>query len=377
MKQKPHFILLYPLFCVTVLSAQAFEGRITAVLTRGGNTQTFTYTVDTNVVRLERNESNRPYAINLITLDTGDITLLFPHNRSFMRLKPPTKAVARPDGFPEMPMPPGGLPPGIGPQANPADLSGAPASGAPPAQIGPANLPGMPAMPAEMGKGMRMPAGIGPRANPATSSRAPAAEPPLAQPGPTNLSRIPQMPNMPDMPATMGAVVSTPEMMPGMPAVMRERMPMPGMMPRPRGGLEGGWPGEAPRPNRRRSSRGLQFSATGQTTNLLDYACTRYELRQRDRIMEIWATDQLMPFHPWLQDPPPRHHGPQMMEESWADMLQARKLFPMFVQMKNESGETLPFSFKVMSVAPKHLGAQGAGLFQPPADYHELEPPPF
>jgi hypothetical protein len=177
------------------------------------------------------------------------------------------------------------------------------------------------------------------------------------------------MPNLPDLPTGMG------EGMPGMPTgIGAPGMLMPENMPGPKRGVEGGFPGEAPR---RRSSRTLQFSTTGETTNLLGYACTRYELRQRDREMEIWATKQLIPFHPWRQDPPPRHHGPQVLEEGWGAMLQARKLFPLLIIMKNESGERLPFEFKVTSLKRRQFSMENAKLFEPPPDYLELEPPPF
>jgi hypothetical protein len=59
-------------------SAFAFEGHITASQNRNGDIQTIFYTVGTNALRIERGETNRPYARNLIALDTGAVTLLFP-----------------------------------------------------------------------------------------------------------------------------------------------------------------------------------------------------------------------------------------------------------------------------------------------------------
>jgi hypothetical protein len=329
------FILGGSFICTASASRKTLE--IEASLIRGSYTESYTYSIGTNMMRIARNETNRPFATDLVDPDTGAITLIYPHNRSFMRLKPPQKANAAPAGFPDMPMPPGGFPSGIGPQPGSSGSMGVPAT---PAQMEPINLPGAASMP-------DMPA--------APSAPAGTAHP--GQPGPMNL---PGMPNLPNMPADMGA-----------------GMPMSGMMPGAEGGAEGELPGAMSEPSRRRSSRTLQFSVTGETTNLLGYACTRYELRQRGRVMEIWATDQLPAFQPWIQNPPSRHHGPQMMEESWGDLLQARNLFPMRIEMKNESGETLPFEFTVESVAPKQFGAGKAQLFQPPVDYHELEPPPF
>ena len=77
------------LLILSVLNLQpsttlAFEGRITATLTRGGETQTLLYTVGTNQLRIERSEADRPYAKNIVSLDPGATTILFPHNRSFV-----------------------------------------------------------------------------------------------------------------------------------------------------------------------------------------------------------------------------------------------------------------------------------------------------
>lgn len=266
------------LLCMTGTSKGSFEGIIEAKLTRGSHAESYTYSVGTNMLRLVRNETDHPYATNLIELDSGRMTLIFPHNRAFIRMKRLEHPAASPPGFPEIPIPPGGLPQGIGPQAGFTETG---------------------------------------------------------------------MPQMPDL----------------------QGLPMPEMRPED--------PARPTRPTRRRSSRELQFSTTDVTTNLFGYACTLYELRQRDRFMEIWATDRLIPFHQWFQHPPRRHHGPQHMEEHWAELLRIRNLFPLQVELKNENGKSLPFEFKVVSVTPKHLGAEEVKLFQPPAEYHELAPPPF
>jgi hypothetical protein len=208
-------------------SAFAFEGHITASQNRNGDIQTIFYTFGTNALRIERGETNRPHARNLIALDTGAVTLLFPHNRSFVRLA-----------------------------ASAGNNS-------------PAQMPGMPAMPNVPGP----PPGIGPQAG--------------ATPG------APSMPGMPGM----GAM---------------PMMPMPGMDK-------------------------LELKATGDKTNLLGYACIRYELKQRGEVMEIWATDQLPPYQAWQQNQPPRF-GPRMIEEQWSELVRARKLFPLLAILKFDNG---------------------------------------
>ena len=116
-----------------------FTGRIQATLTRGSEVQTFITTAGTNCIRIERGETDRPYARNLIVRSTGEVTLLFPNNRSYTRLpnyKDNNAGVpsAGPAG-----LPPQGFPaPGEAPAAPPAA----------PAGIGPTNLPGVPPPPA-------------------------------------------------------------------------------------------------------------------------------------------------------------------------------------------------------------------------------------
>ena len=162
-------------------SALAFEGRITAALTRGGQATPLLYTAGTNCLRVEVAARDRPNPVDLLDWPSGEMTLLFPNNRSFVRLKAASK-----------------------------DASSAP--------------PGFPAMP--------------------------------------------QMPSMPNMPPGGGMPP-----MPMMPPPMMEKM---------------------------------ELTATGDKTNLLGFACGKYEIKQRGEVMEIWATDQLFPFQPYVQNQPRR-----------------------------------------------------------------------
>ncbi len=115
-----------------------FTGRIEATVTRGGEVQHLILTAGTNYLRLERAETDRPYARNLIDRTTGEVTLLFPHNRSYTRL--PHGNGSSNKGVP--PAGPGGMPPPNFPASVPGPAS------EPPTHIGPTNLPGDPAMPA-------------------------------------------------------------------------------------------------------------------------------------------------------------------------------------------------------------------------------------
>lgn len=241
---------------------RAFEGRINATLTRSGDIQTFHYTVGTNSLRIERGETNWPHAWNVVNLDTGAITLLFPHNRTFVRLKPAAE--------------------------NPAS-----------------NFPGAPAMPP----------GIGPQSAP-QPARSPGTPPPA-------------------MPMAGG--------MPAMPMMMPQEQP--------------------------------KLTATGQTKNLLGYTCTRYEIKQRGQVMEIWATDKLLPFQGWQQNQPSRF-GPRMLEEQWSGLLNAKKLFPLLMVLKYDGGPE-HLRFEVTTIKLEKVAERDGQWFQPPADYQEVEPPPF
>jgi Domain of unknown function (DUF4412) len=270
----------------SAFTASAFEGRISVTSTRGGAAQTFLYTAGTNQLRIERAETDRPYAKNILNLDTGDLTLLFPHNRSFMRLKSSAQNTSTtPSGSPAMP--------GVGPQT----------PDPPPQSIGPTNLPGAP---------------------------------------------VP--PPMPATPQMQGAAGGMPAM-PMMPPPMMEK---------------------------------IELKATGDKTNLLGYACEKFEIKQRGEVMEIWATYKLLPFQPYQQNQPPRF-GPRMIEEQWGELLKAKKLFPLLVVLRFDL-PAVPdhgpppagperFRFEVKAIAPEKIKDQT--LFQPPPDYHEIQPLPF
>jgi hypothetical protein len=287
----------------------AFEGRINAVMIRGNQNDVLLYTVGTNFMRLEMTATNWPNPVDILDRDSGELTLLFPNNRSFVRLKPTAEnSSAAPPGFPQMH---GGLPPGVGLQPHAPGAIAMP-NLPPPPGIGPTNLPGMPAPP-PMRAMPNMPPGVGPQSTPGT-------------------------PSMPAMPGASG----------GMPAIP--------MMPPP-------------------MMEQLELQDTGQKTNLLGFACEQYEIKQRGGTMEIWATDQLFPFQPYVQNQPHRF-GPRMIEEQWGDLLKAKKLFPLLASLKFDNGAER-FRFEVQSITRPKLTTEDAKLFQPPSGYFEIQPLPF
>jgi hypothetical protein len=227
-------ILLTVASCFIFHSTFAFEGRITAALTRGGRATPLLYTAGTNCLRVEVTASDRPNAVDLLDLPSGELTLLFPNNRRFV-----------------------------------------------------------------------------------------------------NAAAVPQMPAMPNLPTAGG--------MPAIPPPMMGRM---------------------------------ELTTTGDKTNLLGLACEKFQIKQGGQTMDIWATAQLVPFQPYVQNQPHRS-GPQRIEEQWGGLLAAKKLFPLLASLKFGNGAE-HYRFEVQSITPARFTPDDAEkLFQPPPGYQELRPLPF
>lgn len=119
----------------------------------------------------------------------------------------------------------------------------------------------------------------------------------------------------------------------------------------------------------------LQLKATDQTTNLLGYACKKYEMGSRGDSAEIWATDRLIPFSIWRQNPL-ASFGPSGLREQWPDLLRQKKLFPLLAVVRTRGGQQL-MRFEVAAiVADKDPGPDGK-TFLPPADFTEVRLPEF
>ena len=119
----------------------------------------------------------------------------------------------------------------------------------------------------------------------------------------------------------------------------------------------------------------MELKATGEKTNLLGFVCEKYEIKQRGEVMEIWATDQLLPFQNYVRNPPPRF-GPRMIEEQWAGLLATKKLFPLRARLHFENGAE-QYRFEVQSITPQKLKEEDMKSFQPPDGYFEIQPLPF
>src|SRR5204862_6414202 len=85
--------------------AFGFEGRIAAVMSKGNETVPIAYTVGTNMLRIESTGSNQLSPVDILDLQSGTLTLLFRHNRSFVRLKKAGPASATSDESSTKPVP--------------------------------------------------------------------------------------------------------------------------------------------------------------------------------------------------------------------------------------------------------------------------------
>jgi len=119
----------------------------------------------------------------------------------------------------------------------------------------------------------------------------------------------------------------------------------------------------------------LELTATGQTTNILGFACQQYQLKQRGETMDIGATDQLLRYQPYVRNQPHRF-GPGMLEEQWGGLVADKKLFPLVASLHYDNGAER-LRFEVTSVSPDKITEPAEKLFQPPPDYNEVGPLPF
>jgi hypothetical protein len=305
--------------CVSAIASNAiaFEGKITVEIKQGNEITPLLYTVGENFLRIEVTGSDRPNPIDIVDLKSGALTLVFPHNRSFVRLTPGSTG--------NLPVASGSLP---GATAAKSSLQSSPNP------FGPAN------------------AGNGAGESPARPN------PPMPQMPTSTGAGMPQMPPM-AMPPSHGYGA------PGMP---------PPMM-----------------------SEKIELKPTGKKEKILGFACEQFKIKQRGETMEIWATDQLIPYQPYLRNRTSRF-GPRMIEEQWPVLLTSKKLFPLRVSLHFDNGPSSPavrrdesvsprrpdrtggperFRFEVKSITPEKIADKDGKLFQPPEGYTEIQPLPF
>ena len=273
---------------VVANGAFGFEGRIAAVLSKGNETVPIAYTVGTNMLRIESTGSNQLSPVDILDLQSGTLTLLFPHNRSFVRVKR---------------------------------------------------------------AGLGVPSGK-------ESNTKPVA---LAQESKINLQQAGSFP--PGVPAS---------------ALRQAKFDSPTRLPpgfEPQDGTVGAGPATVAPAMLEASAGMLVLQTTQQKTNILGFACRKYELKRQGETLEIWATDELIPFQAYVRSQTPRF-GPRTTEEEWPALMTSRKLFPLLATLRLDNGPQR-FRFEVISVTREKVTDPDGKLFRPPADYVESRPLPF
>jgi hypothetical protein len=294
--------------------AAPFEGTIEATLTRAGAEATrFAFTRKDDLLRIE-NTSNKLEPINIVDLAAKKLTIVYPHNTTFVHLDL-NKAAAQPSAPP--------LPP---------------------------NFPAQPTLNAS-------------RSEAATARIGPNISPPPGFPSPPPMPSIPQMPSgrMPDVASKMPALPNQMPPMSNSPGAPGMSMPGMPMMP-PTMGPFG--------PH--------ELKKTEKTKKIEGFECTLYTLSDRGQNFEIWATEDaaLFPFQLIQREYLGRRFGPQMIEEQWPELLQKKSLFPLEATLKMEPGGQERLSFKIEKIDKHKIdSAEAEKLFSPPEKYIEIEAP--
>jgi hypothetical protein len=341
--------------------AASFEGTVSASFTRGGtDTKEFLFTRKGNQLRIEDADKSKPEPINIVDLDAKKLTIIYPHNSTFVQIDlirqlpdraqmgapnlPPSlgSGVPGPPGFPS--------PPNMNSVGEAADAS--------PART----FPGTTTQPSPQAT-----------ARQASSPTVQKISPPPGFPTPPPMPSMPAMPQMPIGGPPIGAG--------GPPA-----LPNPGMMPAM--GSFGGTP---------------ELKKTDKTKKIQGFDCTLYTISDRMETFEIWATadSALFPFRLLQRNYSNRRFGPRMLEEQWIELLQKQSLFPLEATLRMDvhphsaspaanGGKGIApssvehgqerLSFKVDKIdSPSRTGKKidDEALFKVPEKYYEINAPGF
>jgi hypothetical protein len=308
-----------------------FEGTISATVTRAGSEAAhFVFTRKRNLLRAE-NTANRLEPINIVDLDAKRLTIVYPHNTTFVKV----------------------------------DLEEASANSGNASRHNQwlAGIPSPPAMPPTPNKGH-----IGPNV-----SGLPSHPSGFRSPAP-----MPSMPGMP-LPNQAGSTAAAPGI-PPIPSLPPGVGPGPGTghvsgMPAMPAGIGPGMGGGIGMPPMLGMPAASELKKEDETKKIQGFDCTLYSISGRGEKMEVWATNDssAFPFRLITRDYIGRHFGPQTLEETWPEMLRAKSLFPLEATLKMDPGGQERFSFKVDGIENKKL--EDPTLFQPPNNYIEIQAP--
>jgi hypothetical protein len=263
-------VYLVMLLFASVLGVQkdaVFEGTIVVTETRGTSPTHFLFTRGGQNLRIEETDNNGPEPINIVDLSAQKLTIVYPHNSSFVVIDLIRQ-------LPDQAQSGANLPPGFPTPLNPVGQAG--------------GFPGddsvVPGNPEDV-----------------SATRVFRARPRCRQ-----CLTTPWPPAIPKMPIG-GAPIDAG----GPPA-----LPNPGIMPSmPTMGSFGGTP---------------ELKKTDKTKKIQELDCTCYTLSDRMETFEIWATSDAALFRFRLHEVNyhTRHFGPQMLEQQWVGLLRKQSLFP-------------------------------------------------
>ena len=124
-------------------------------------------------------------------------------------------------------------------------------------------------------------------------------------------------------------------------------------------------------------SGSAELKKTEKTKKIQGFDCTLYTVSERGENFEIWATNDsaLFPFRLIERDFLGRRFGPQMIEETWPELLRNKSLFPVEATLKMGRDGPERFSFKIDKIDKRKI--DNDALFAPPRNYIEVQAPAF
>jgi hypothetical protein len=121
----------------------------------------------------------------------------------------------------------------------------------------------------------------------------------------------------------------------------------------------------------------VELKKTDKTKRIQGFDCALYTITDRGENFEIWAINDaaLFPFQLIERDFLGHRFGPQMLEETWPELLRNKSLFPLEATVKMDPGNQDWLTFKMDKIDKKKI--TDTKLFEPPEKYIEIQTPQF
>ena len=113
-----------------------------------------------------------------------------------------------------------------------------------------------------------------------------------------------------------------------------------------------------------------QLEKTAETTTILGYACTKYLLKAKNGVNELWLTEALGAFMSMPAMGGPMGGAPKASPTAgWEAALKGKEFFPLRVVSRRPDGKETG-RFEVVGIEP---GKLADSLFAPPAGYQRFD----